>query len=73
MKKRILFVGGTTGGGVATINNEVIRIFREEGHDCRLVDTEDIVQQQVEEEQAPGQTCRLAIANAAAKWAQPPL
>ncbi len=42
MKKRILFVGGTTGGGVATINNEVIRIFREEGHDCRLVDTEDM-------------------------------
>lgn len=40
MKKKILFVGGTTGGGVATINNEVIRIFREAGHEYRLVDTE---------------------------------
>ena len=40
MKKKILFVGGTTGGGVATINNEVIRLFREAGHEYRLVDTE---------------------------------
>jgi len=40
MKKKILFVGGTMGGGVATINNEVIRIFRESGHQYRLVDTE---------------------------------
>jgi glycosyltransferase involved in cell wall biosynthesis len=40
MRKKILFVGGTTGGGVATINNEVIRLFREAGHEYRLVDTE---------------------------------
>jgi len=40
MKKKILFVGGTTGGGVATINNEVIRIFHETGHEYCLVDTE---------------------------------
>ncbi len=38
--KKILFVGGTTGGGVATINNEVIRIFRDAGYEYRLVDTE---------------------------------
>jgi glycosyltransferase involved in cell wall biosynthesis len=38
--RRILFVGGTTGGGVATINVEVIRIFRAAGFECRLVDTE---------------------------------
>jgi len=40
MKKKILFIGGTTGGGVATINNEVIRIFRKAGHDYALIDTE---------------------------------
>lgn len=39
MNKKILFVGGTTGGGVATINNEVIRIFQDAGHEYRLVDT----------------------------------
>jgi glycosyltransferase involved in cell wall biosynthesis len=38
--KKILFIGGTTGGGVATINREVIRIFEESGHSYRLVDTE---------------------------------
>jgi glycosyltransferase involved in cell wall biosynthesis len=40
MKKKILFIGGTTGGGVATINNEVIRIFRKAGHGYDLIDTE---------------------------------
>jgi glycosyltransferase involved in cell wall biosynthesis len=40
MKKRILFVGGTTGGGVATMNNEVVKIFRVAGYACRQVDTE---------------------------------
>jgi len=40
MSKRILFVGGTTGGGVATINNEVTRVFREAGWHCDRVDTE---------------------------------
>ena len=40
MSKRILFVGGTTGGGVATINNEVTRLFRSAGHRCFQVDTE---------------------------------
>jgi len=40
MKKKILFVGGTTGGGVATINNEVMKIFDSAGHTCCLVDTE---------------------------------
>lgn len=39
-KKKILFIGGTTGGGVATINNEVISIFRKAGHEYALVDTE---------------------------------
>jgi len=39
LKKRILFVGGTSGGGVATINNEVIKVYRQSGHTCRLVDT----------------------------------
>ena len=39
-KKKILFIGGTTGGGIATINNEVMRIFRESGFDFDLVDTE---------------------------------
>ncbi|MCK4350578.1 MAG: glycosyltransferase, partial [Candidatus Krumholzibacteria bacterium] len=38
--KKILFIGGTTGGGVATINNEVIRIFDNSGHSYELVDTE---------------------------------
>lgn len=38
--KKILFIGGTTGGGVATINNEVIRIFEKAGHRYELVDTE---------------------------------
>lgn len=41
-ERRILFVGGTTGGGVATINIEVIRIFRGAGYHCRLVDTEKL-------------------------------
>lgn len=40
MKKKILFIGGTTGGGVATINNEVIRIFRKAGYEYDLIDTE---------------------------------
>jgi glycosyltransferase involved in cell wall biosynthesis len=40
MKKKILFIGGTTGGGVATINNEVIKIFRRAGHEYDIVDTE---------------------------------
>jgi glycosyltransferase involved in cell wall biosynthesis len=40
MKKKILFVGGTTGGGVATINNEVKKIFEDAGHACFVVDTE---------------------------------
>jgi glycosyltransferase involved in cell wall biosynthesis len=39
-KKKILFIGGTTGGGVATINNEVIRIFRKAGHEYDLIDIE---------------------------------
>lgn len=38
--KKILFIGGTTGGGVATTNNEVIRIFEKVGHRYKLVDTE---------------------------------
>ena len=38
--KKILFVGGTSGGGVATINNEVMKIFHDAGYDYRLVDTE---------------------------------
>lgn len=38
MKKRMLFIGSTTGGGVATINNEVIRIFEDSGYDYELVD-----------------------------------
>lgn len=40
MKKKILFIGGTTGGGVATLNNEVIRIFRKAGYPYQLLDTE---------------------------------
>ena len=40
MKKKILFIGGTTGGGVATINNEVIRIFENSGYSYELIDTE---------------------------------
>lgn len=39
MKKSILFIGGTKGGGVATINNEVIKIFQDAGYGCALVDT----------------------------------
>jgi glycosyltransferase involved in cell wall biosynthesis len=38
--KKILFIGGTTGGGVATLNNEVIRIFDSAGYSYRLIDTE---------------------------------
>ena len=38
--KKVLFVGGTMGGGVATINNEVIKIFHAAGYKYRLVDTE---------------------------------
>lgn len=38
--KKILFIGGTSGGGVATINTEVIRIFHDAGYEYRLVDTE---------------------------------
>jgi len=44
MKKKILFIGGTMGGGVATINNEVIKIFENAGHRCALVDTEAMKQ-----------------------------
>lgn len=40
MSEPILFIGGTTGGGVATINNEVVRVFRAAGRRCLLVDTE---------------------------------
>ncbi|MDD3643688.1 MAG: glycosyltransferase family 4 protein [Candidatus Krumholzibacteria bacterium] len=40
MKKKILFIGWTTGGGVATINNEVMKIFRNAGHECGLIDLE---------------------------------
>jgi glycosyltransferase involved in cell wall biosynthesis len=40
VKKKILFIGGTTGGGVATINNEVIKIFKKAGHEYGLIDTE---------------------------------
>jgi glycosyltransferase involved in cell wall biosynthesis len=39
MKKRILFIGGTKGGGVATINNEVIKIFQDAGYRCAVLDT----------------------------------
>lgn len=39
-RRRILFVGGTTGGGVATINNEVAAIFKSAGYECRQLDTE---------------------------------
>lgn len=42
MPKTILFIGGTTGGGVATINNEVIRVFRSAGHRCLLIDTQKL-------------------------------
>jgi|GEM_PF-5640064 len=42
MAHRILFVGGTTGGGVATINNETIRVYREAGHEYDLIDTEKL-------------------------------
>ena len=37
-KKRILFVGGTKGGGVGMLNNEVIRIFGDSGYRYDLVD-----------------------------------
>jgi glycosyltransferase involved in cell wall biosynthesis len=40
MKKKILFIGGTKGGGVATINNEVIRLLARAGHEYDLIDTE---------------------------------
>lgn len=40
MKKRILFIGGTVGGGVATINNEVIKIFKNSDYIYYLIDTE---------------------------------
>ena len=39
-KKKILFIGGTSGGGVATINNEVIKIFDKAGYEYDLIDTE---------------------------------
>ena len=42
MKKKIVFIGGTIGGGVATINNEVIKIFKNAGYIYYLVDTEKI-------------------------------
>jgi len=32
-RRRILFVGGTSGGGVATINNEVAAVFRSAGYE----------------------------------------
>ena len=38
MKKKILFVGGTKGGGVGMLNSEVIRIFDEAGYRYDLVD-----------------------------------
>lgn len=38
MKKKILFVGGTKGGGVAMLNNEVIKIFENSGYSYDLVD-----------------------------------
>ena len=39
MKKRVLFIGGTKGGGVATINNEVRKIFEDAGYRCAVLDT----------------------------------
>lgn len=40
MKKNVLFIGGTMGGGVATVNGEFIKLFEEAAHRCALVDTE---------------------------------
>ena len=42
MSKKILFVGPTTGGGVATINNEVTRVFRNAGYRCLIVDAQKL-------------------------------
>jgi len=42
MSHRILFVGGTTGGGVATINNETMKVYREAGYVSDLIDTEKL-------------------------------
>lgn len=39
MKKKMLFIGATTGGGVATINNEVIKVFQRAGYKFSVVDT----------------------------------
>lgn len=39
MKKSILFIGGTKGGGVATINNEVRKIFEDAGYKCSVLNT----------------------------------
>lgn len=40
MARKILFVGPTTGGGVATINNEVAAVFRQAGYRCLTVDAQ---------------------------------
>jgi glycosyltransferase involved in cell wall biosynthesis len=40
LKKKILFIGGITGGGVATINSEVIEIFKSSEYIYYLIDTE---------------------------------
>ena len=39
MKKRLLFIGGAKGGGVGTINNEVIKVFEKAGYTFSVVDT----------------------------------
>lgn len=43
MAKKILFVGPTTGGGVATINNEVAAVFNQAGYRCLTVDAQKLM------------------------------
>lgn len=43
MARKILFVGPTTGGGVATINNEVAAVFRNAGYQCLTVDAQKLM------------------------------
>lgn len=43
MAKKILFVGPRTGGGVATINNEVATVFRQAGYRCLNVDAQKLM------------------------------
>ncbi|MFH2052589.1 MAG: glycosyltransferase family 4 protein [bacterium] len=40
MSRTILFIGDSTGGGVATINNEVIKVAMGAGHRCLRLDTD---------------------------------